>query len=193
MAPLYAVAADYESFVEGWTTTNSAALDRLLERAERDVDSIVGPWGFTTTVGSHTLPTTTITVASVPQQTPTTGTIIVAGQSVTYTGITSTTFTGTAGGTGEVPAGSPVYRRAASGLKFDPLSQLTSVQALALKRATCAQAEYRFEMGEEFFVQAQYGQVSGPDFSQTGKLPRVGPTAVQELQGYGLLLESPVG
>jgi len=42
--PSYANQADFEAFVEGWTTTDVAALDRLLARAERDVDSAVGIW-----------------------------------------------------------------------------------------------------------------------------------------------------
>lgn len=42
-APTYAVRADFEAYVEGWTTTDNAALDRLLARAERDIDAILGP------------------------------------------------------------------------------------------------------------------------------------------------------
>jgi hypothetical protein len=40
----YADQADFEAFVEGWVTTDAAALDRLLERASDDVDSILGAY-----------------------------------------------------------------------------------------------------------------------------------------------------
>lgn len=40
--PTYTTQADFEAYVEGWVTDNPAALDRLLERAERDVDSVIG-------------------------------------------------------------------------------------------------------------------------------------------------------
>jgi hypothetical protein len=39
----YATIADFEEYVEGWTTTNPDALERLLERAERDIDALLGP------------------------------------------------------------------------------------------------------------------------------------------------------
>lgn len=40
MAPLYAARADVETYIEGWVTDDAAALDRLIERAERDVDAL---------------------------------------------------------------------------------------------------------------------------------------------------------
>lgn len=43
MAPVYASSQNFSDHVEGWTTTDAAALDRLLERAERDIDAYVGP------------------------------------------------------------------------------------------------------------------------------------------------------
>lgn len=39
----YATQADYEAYVEGWVTTDPAALERLLKRAERDIDYLLGP------------------------------------------------------------------------------------------------------------------------------------------------------
>ena len=38
----YATAADFEAYVEGWDTTDAAALERLLGRAERDIDGLLG-------------------------------------------------------------------------------------------------------------------------------------------------------
>ena len=38
----YATQADFEAYVEGWDTTDPAALERLLGRAERDVDGLLG-------------------------------------------------------------------------------------------------------------------------------------------------------
>lgn len=37
----YATQADFEAYVEGWTTEDAAALERLLQRAERDVDRLL--------------------------------------------------------------------------------------------------------------------------------------------------------
>lgn len=55
-----------------------------------------------------------------------------------------------------------------------------------LKRATCAQAVYRLEMGDEHFVRAQRERVTGRGFSAEGKLPIVGPQAWRELSAVGL-------
>jgi len=120
-ASVYATVADVESFIEGWTTTDSAALDRLLDRASRDVDNLLGDYGD---------------------------------------------------------------RQPATDLKLDPTT-LTTHQAYALRRATCAQAEYRYEMGEEFFTRDQYGYVSGPDFQRRGSLARIGPKVLSELADSG--------
>lgn len=57
----------------------------------------------------------------------------------------------------------------------------------ALKNATCAQAEYRITMGEPFFVKAQHESVSGPQFTTSGTLPRIGPKVAEELAGSGLI------
>lgn len=60
-------------------------------------------------------------------------------------------------------------------------------QASALKRAACAQAEYRDAMGEDFFIRAQYASVHGPEFQTTGWLPIIGPKVKRELNGSGLI------
>ena len=41
----YATQADFEAYSEGWTTTDPPALERILQRAERDVDRVVGYQG----------------------------------------------------------------------------------------------------------------------------------------------------
>lgn len=41
--PAYATQADFEAYVEGWVTDNAQALARLLERASRDIDNLMGP------------------------------------------------------------------------------------------------------------------------------------------------------
>jgi len=38
----YAVVADFEGLIAGWVTTDAAALEALLKRAERDIDSYLG-------------------------------------------------------------------------------------------------------------------------------------------------------
>lgn len=45
----YATEADFLEHVEGAVVDNSAALDRLLRRATRDVDSVLGPMPVITT------------------------------------------------------------------------------------------------------------------------------------------------
>jgi len=61
----------------------------------------------TTTTGSHTLPVATINVVDTTGF-PSSGTIYIAGQAVTYTNKTGTTFTGASGGTGTIVAGTIV-------------------------------------------------------------------------------------
>ena len=126
--PAYASQADVESYIEGWTTTDPAALERVLERAERDIDGLLGDYGD---------------------------------------------------------------RQPATGRKLDP-GALTTHQSYALRRATCAQAEYRIELGEDFFVQAQYTYVAGPDFQRRGELPRIGPKVLPELADNGFTMAVPV-
>lgn len=115
----YATVSDFEDYSEGWVTTDAPALERILEKAERDVDRILG-----------------------------------------YQGV----------------------RPDAQALKVVP-ADLAVRDRDALRDAVCAQAEYRIEMGERFFRQAQRQSVSGPQFSTTGTLPRIGPKVREELEG----------
>lgn len=73
-----------------------------------------------------------------------------------------------------------------SGRRLDA-SQLNTTVNSALVRACCAQAEYRLEMGESFFIRAQFRSASGPDFNTQGRLPRIGPKVRNELTGSGLM------
>lgn len=41
--PSYATVAEFEAYIEGWQTTNATVLARILERASRDVDRVLGP------------------------------------------------------------------------------------------------------------------------------------------------------
>lgn len=107
MPPVYATRTDFENYVEGWVTDDAAALDRLLERAERDVEAL--------------FPLLPIVVAA------------------------------TAG----------VYQ----GHRFWPEAMLADYELAALKRAVCAQAEYRFDVGEETIAGATPTKVTGPDFT----------------------------
>lgn len=120
--PTYATQEDLTDYMEGAVIDDPAATDRLLERAERDVDQLLGL--YTT-------------------------------------------------------------RDATSGLKLT-VSDLEDYQAAALSRAVCAQAEYRYTMGEEFFVKGQHRSVTGPDFSVNGTLPYIGPKVWVELEGANL-------
>lgn len=73
-----------------------------------------------------------------------------------------------------------------SGRRYSPAS-LSALQAIVLQRATCAQAEYILSMGEDFFIRGQYDSVNGPDFSTSGRLPRIAPAVWRELAGSGLV------
>lgn len=72
------------------------------------------------------------------------------------------------------------------GRRFDPQT-MTQRDSQALARATSAQVEYRFVMGEDFFTRDQYASVNGPEFSTQGKLARIGPKVYEELQSGSLL------
>lgn len=125
----YATVADVEAYIEGWVTDDAAALNRLIARAEDDVDRLLGP---------------------------------------------------------RVPNPGPLLSPAPDGRAYDP-SVLPTKQANALRDATCAQVEYRAEMGEEFFRRPRYDQVAGPDFTTTGKAGWYAPKAVRTLAGSGLM------
>lgn len=100
MALTYTSQADYEAYVPGWVTDNGPALVLLLERAERDIDAILGP----------------------------------------------------------------IPRDRTTGLKV-AVSGLSAWEARALSRAVCAQAEYRWSVGEENLVSGRViGKEKGPDF-----------------------------
>lgn len=75
-----------------------------------------------------------------------------------------------------------------TGHRFDP-DTLSTIEAAALTAACCAQAEYRLEMGESFFIRPQHTEVSGPEFSTKGALPRIGPQTVKELRAAGSLVK----
>lgn len=72
-----------------------------------------------------------------------------------------------------------------AGRKIDP-ETLDYPASRALKRATCAQAQYRLEMGEAFFIQPSIAS-SGPEFSLEQPASHIGPLTWRELAGSGLL------
>jgi hypothetical protein len=78
------------------------------------------------------------------------------------------------------------------GLKLVP-DDMSVDAAAALNRATCAQVEYRLQLGEEFFIEHQYQSTSSPDFSTEGKVPRIGPKVFEELTSGGLNPGTAVG
>lgn len=120
--PTYATKADCIAYIPGLSVNDDEEFDKLIERAERDIDSIIGFRASDTTTGK----------------------------------------------------------------KFVPLN-LTTNERNALRDATCAQVEYRLEMGERFFVRPQHNKVRGPEFETEGRLPRIGPKVITELEG-GVLL-----
>jgi hypothetical protein len=73
-----------------------------------------------------------------------------------------------------------------AGLKLD-VTTLDYAQTQGLSRAMIAQVLYRLEMGPQFFVRPQMEEVAGPEFTTKGKLPRVSPSAKQELSGLSLI------
>lgn len=72
------------------------------------------------------------------------------------------------------------------GHKFD-VPNMDAAQRGFLNRATCAQAEFRLQVGPNFFIEDQRESTSGPDYSETGRLPRFGPKAREEMEQGGLL------
>jgi hypothetical protein len=124
VAPTYATLADCLAYSEGLTVSDNAAFDRLIERAEGDVDQLL---------------------VTVPYLTE-------------------------------------------GGRKYDAdgLAALEDFDREALRRATCAQAEYRVTMGEPFFRKHQFSEVAGPDFTTKGTLPMIGPKVLRELQGSSI-------
>ena len=83
-----------------------------------------------------------------------------------------------------------LYRtQLANGLRYD-LNDLTDLEITALRRATCAQAQYRYLMGPDFFVMPRYAKVSGPEFTTEGAAPYIGPLATRELMQGALAVTS---
>lgn len=83
---------------------------------------------------------------------------------------------------------------AAVGRKVVPVDLDELTERPSLSAATCAQAIYRIEMGDEHFTRAQRQRVAGRGFSREGKLPILGPQAQRELQAGDLLrLSTSVG
>jgi hypothetical protein len=253
----YATQVDFTNYVEGWVTTDSDALEALLQRAEKDIDRIVIPVlnktdeihgiaisGVTpNTLGQFQLAFiwNRITFTSAPITPNIDGDNFIAalqGATDTY-GNPVPPMAG--GGASSYPAGivagidnSQYYDPWAygplpavpivfewenlfgnqqipiptvvnntlsdphstptvtlseivkGGLKINPYL-LSGLDSARLRDATCAQAEYRNEMGEAFFRRAQWASVSGPDFKTTGRLPLIGPKVKQELSGSDLL------
>lgn len=73
-----------------------------------------------------------------------------------------------------------------SGRRFT-VADLSTTEALILRRATCAQAQYRKLMGMDFFTAGQYANVSGPDYSTSGTLGAIGPQVWREIGGTGFI------
>lgn len=118
---IYATVADLRGYSLSPLTDDDSYLEKILERAERDVDRNAGYWNVLT-----------------------------------------------------------------NGRKFDPVS-MEARKRQALARATCAQAEYRLQMGEAFFIEAVPASVSGDDTNYTGRPPRFGPKAREEMQDAQLI------
>jgi hypothetical protein len=107
------------------------------------------------------------------------GTARLGSQVLPLIGVDTTLLTG-------VDVVATVAQLVGGGLKVDPW-QLAPSDMMALRRATCAQAEYRDQMGESFFTMAQWMSVSGPEFRTTGRRPRIGPRVMDELASTDLI------
>ena len=64
---------------------------------------------------------------------------------------------------------------------------LTVARARILQEATCAQAEYRMVMGEDFMIKDQYANEQGPDYGSSGQLRKVPGMVYSMLQLGGFL------
>lgn len=122
--PTYTDADACSAYIEGLTIDDPDGFDRLIAKAERDVDRALGLY---------------------------------------------------------------FHRDETTGLKIDPTTLIQADQDV-LSRATCAQVEYRIEMGDAFFTRAQFQQAQGPDYATTGTLPYIGPAVVRELEQSPTLL-----
>lgn len=86
----------------------------------------------------------------------------------------------------DVDAAVGPYPLDAEGNKFDPTKLLTG-QAVALRKATCVQVEYRLQVGESFMIEDQYESRGGRNYSSVGKLRKISPAAMSHLHAGNLL------
>lgn len=91
------------------------------------------------------------------------------------------------GGKGVSPVVTQICPGAPWGGRYNPSKLLRFNQLQGLKNAVCAQANYMFDMGSRFFVEAQYSSVAGPDFTTKGVLPKIAPQARREMALTGLI------
>jgi hypothetical protein len=239
----YATRTDFEGYVDGWVTTDADALDRLLQRAESDVDSLFPAGVLTNSLqgivmngvddGDFSLSfewygdtyltggiscnadlgavlialntAATVQGVRVPDgwrapQVPRDGVawargplpeIPVVVEASNHLGgqVIPTLIVDDSGLTGDDDLAVTIVSHRGGGTRLD-VWQLTPAQRAKIRDATCAQAEYRYLMGEDFFRRAQWQSVSGPEFTTQGKLPLIGPKVKRELQGVGLLQTS---
>jgi hypothetical protein len=94
------------------------------------------------------------------------------------------------GGSGVEVAVTQICPGAPWGGRFNPSHLLAYNQLQSLKNAVCAQAEYMFNQGPRFFVEAQYKEVRGPEFTTRGRLPTIAPKARDEMGLAGLIVSS---
>lgn len=236
----YTTQTDFQNYAEGWTTVDPDALERLLKRAERDIDRILiatsnqtnAIWGLAITNATGGTFGLGLTWLSVPYTTqpipynaqgqdvlnylgamkdqygnslplgvwqqpevkyysqpwafgplPNIPVVFEAANSMGSQDIPDFTVTNNLVGTNTAISVTDIVR---GGLRINPYL-LSAKEALALNRATCAQAEYRDAMGEDFFVKAQYKSIEGPKFQTTGRLPLIGPKVMIELSGTDLV------
>ena len=126
--PVYATAADLRDYAQDsgvMIPADDAEAERLLVRAELDVDLIAGPWPILST-----------------------------------------------------------------GRKFDPPTLPVTARE-ALRRSTCAQSVFRIAQGEDELIGvvddvASFGSLT----LRAVTVPRIGPRAIEELAGHGLLIRS---
>lgn len=245
----YASAADVVNYIESYTIEDAFAVERLLQRSERDLDRLIRPlhnrglapttvvsidsaltagtftpsWGgqagttvpyndngtaFTASLQAAilayvanvdtdlVLPTDTFEYGPSPFPNDGAPYVVVTGTNPwtiawdpafvedNFPGFVMPAITLNTSALTPTSTGSALL---VEGLKVYPPMDLTANQAIALSHATCAQFEYRNEMGPDFFVRAQYPTIKGPDFATTGKLPFIAPKAVRELTNSNLL------
>lgn len=93
---------------------------------------------------------------------------------------------GLTGGSSPAPECTVICPGDYDGHRLNPSELLNRGQLQRVKNAVCAQAEYMIQMGTNFFVEAEYSSVKGPDFWTTGTRPKVSPKARRELAIAGL-------